>query len=367
MDPTQRTVAFNGLYIPFPAPGETIGGPISFMRNLRREMSRRGVPYAASPRAAKLMFFPIAAEEHVVLYVKMRGGRIVQRLDGIHYPQAHTDYEERNAPILNIYRHFADHVVFQSEYSRRQCFTMLGEKCTAEYTIIPNGADTDLFFPAEMPPPTTPFRFVTTGNFRHREMISKVVEALDIVSAHSSVHFYLHVAGEIAHPDIPALLERPYIVYEGKQDLHDLCPLLRSCHAAVQVIANPNCQNSIMEAVSSGLPVIAFDTGSIGEFCTFNRDLLAPVLVPSHPVFHAYADFLSEHLAEKILLLVNNYEYFMNTARRYSNIFNMRDCCERYLDVFALQLEKTTTSLQLKEYVIPFLTSTASHFLRKKR
>ena len=52
--------------------------------------------------------------------------------------------------------------------------------------------------------------------------------------------------------------------------------LMRSSHVLFSAEVNPPCPNSVIEALSCGLPVIGFDTGSLSELVQGDAGRLAP-------------------------------------------------------------------------------------------
>ena len=92
--------------------------------------------------------FPVQYNLVVLDKIKKLNGKIIQRLDGIYYPSKHGDkHIELNSDIKEIYLKYADHIVFQSEYSRKQCFEMLGIKEQQNYSIIINGVNKEFLYP----------------------------------------------------------------------------------------------------------------------------------------------------------------------------------------------------------------------------
>src|SRR5690606_13576205 len=100
-----------------------------FMNNLKNYLDSRKFTYIHRPHQAKAIFFPVSFDLTVINKIKKHQGKVIQRLDGIYYPSKHPDsYIEKNRDIKEIYLNYADFIVFQSEYSKKQCFSMFGAK-----------------------------------------------------------------------------------------------------------------------------------------------------------------------------------------------------------------------------------------------
>jgi glycosyltransferase involved in cell wall biosynthesis len=153
------------------------------MQNLKSYLDKYGFPYSKSHKKAKSIFFPVSFDKNILKFIKSKNGIVIQRLDGIYYPSKHGDaYIELNKDIKDIYLNYSDAIVFQSEYSKKQCFAMLGEKKGDEYTVILNGVNKTIFSPdKDRTKLDKPVQFVTTGNFRNVDMIEPLVKALDSI------------------------------------------------------------------------------------------------------------------------------------------------------------------------------------------
>jgi glycosyltransferase involved in cell wall biosynthesis len=309
---------------------ESVGGLATFMNNLKQYLTDRGYRYTDKLDGSSSIFFPISFDKNVLNNVKKNNGRIIQRLDGIYYPSKHGErYLELNSDIKDIYLNYSDFVIFQSEYSKKQCFAMLGEKTSDAYEIVLNGVNKDIFYPDRGGKKGNRLRLVTTGNFRNADMIEPVVKALDSLKGRLS--FELIVVGPMINGELEGFLGRNYITKAGARHLNGVADILRGCDIFLYSHLNPPCPNSVIEAISCGLPVVGFDSGAMSELLSFGTDLLAPV---SGDLFQQYKDFHHESLAEKIELCVERYGYFKERALDYSHLYSFDDCGRKYVEIF---------------------------------
>ena len=291
------------------------------MGNLQTYLDQINYQYIRNPEHAKAIFFPIAYPKEDLQKIKERGGLIIQRLDGIYYPTKHGKrYKQQNAPIKEIYKNFTDFVIFQSEYSKKQCFKMLGKTPENRYQIIINGVDKSMFYPnPNVSMPDGLFRIVTTGNFRNIDMIEPVAQALDQLS----LKFELTVIGPVTNDALKPFLNRPYVNYLGSLSLQEIAVVLREQHLFVYAHLNPPCPNSVLEAVSTGLPVVGFNSGAMEELLFFSKDLLAPVV---NKLFQEYRDFDYQELQQKIQLAMNHYREWRAKALAHSHLYSFESC-----------------------------------------
>lgn len=320
------------IYIPI-SKKKRIGGPASFMMNLRAELDRVGYPYTSIPEGAKAIFFPVTASDRKIRRVKRYGGRVIQRLDGIDYKVLPKGAPDPNKAVRKIYEHSADYVVFQSEFSRRQVFQVLGEFPQDFYSIIYNGANTDIFYPSAKPSASDNFRLATSGNIRHPVMIWPILDAIDILIS-EGVNIQLDLIGPITlktEGGKARILAKDYVTNVQFDDQQQLADRLRMNDAFIYTHYNSACPNSVIEATCCGLPVVGYDSGAMREVCFFNKLLLASV---SENLIHDRNNYDADALLEKIRLLMSGYDEHLASARAHSEYFSMRECGRLYMDVF---------------------------------
>jgi glycosyltransferase involved in cell wall biosynthesis len=308
------------------------GGPATFVQNLAAEFQRQGIAFTSRPEASNLRsaLIPVEYDLDWIREWKRRGVRIVQRLDGVYYPSKHGEaYRGLNRNLELIYRELADAVIYQSRYSYLQCREVLGLSGAKSEVIILNGADTELFHPVARPPATKEgWIFASSGNFRNIDMLEPMVHAFDRL--YGKFPFQLRLFGDVIKEDLLPYLKRPYIRHVPRISLKELGNELRGVHAFVYSHLNPPCPNSVIEAISSGLPVVGFDSGSMSELLWYQKDLLAPV---SNDILQLYKDFDSHRLVEKIQLLLENYDFYLREARRRSRDLTIERTAAAYISV----------------------------------
>ena len=106
--------------------------------------------------------------------------------------------------------------------------------------------------------------------------------------------------------------------------------LMRSSHLLFSAEVNPPCPNSVIEALSCGLPVIGFDTGSLSEIVQVDAGRLVPYGANhwklQQPDIPALADAALEVLQEQAR--------FRKSAReRAESVFGLDKMVDEYLKV----------------------------------
>ena len=308
---------------------QSVGGPATFLRNLTTYLDAAGYPYASQYRRGDSIFFPIRHKTAVLDKVKKHGGQVVQRLDGVYG----DDEPARRDRLARVYHDYADWVVYQSAWCKRVCDYQMGVRDSAQYRIIPNGVDGEVFYPGDNEyTGNQPVEFVVSGRFKRTDMLDIALAALDELQD-KGIDLRLHIIAQYEHQTAPAYTGKSYAVVHGAQDMRGVAKLLRQSHIYIFSDANPPCPNAVLEAAASGLPVVSFDSGSLAELLPFGTPLLATAsggLIKPNENFHADA------LAEKLLLAVTNYPQFRATALAHANDFPFTVCGDAYREVFDL-------------------------------
>ncbi|MFA5014533.1 MAG: glycosyltransferase [Actinomycetota bacterium] len=323
------------IYIPFNENTRSIGGPSTFMINLREYLLEAGYPFIEDIKGYKNadgIFFPISFDTKVLNFFKKKNLPIIQRLDGVYYPSKHgLKYIYFNREIKKDYLKYSDFIIFQSRYSRTECFTMLGEIDKSKYRIIYNGTDKNVFYPGDKKFNRKKIVFAATGSFRNRDMIEPVVLALDLLSKKYNIEF--RVIGPILNSKVAKYTDRPYIKCTGGMDKKKIAGQFKDTDILIHCQLNPACPNSVIEAISCGIPVVGFDTGAMKEILYFCPELLAHV---SEDIFQKYIDFKYERLLEKIILCIEDYQKFKIRFLQFSYLFNFKKTFKEYLEVFEM-------------------------------
>jgi len=323
------------IYIPFDENTRGIGGPSTFMINLKEHLLEIDYPFiddSGNYKNADSIFFPISFSGKILDFFKKKNLPVIQRLDGVYYPSKHgLKYIYLNREIKKDYLEYSDFIIFQSRYSRTECFTMLGEIDKSKYKIIYNGTDKAVFYPADKKFDRNKIIFTATGSFRNRDMIEPVVWALDLLVERYNIEF--RVIGPILSKEVKKYTNRPYIRCLGGMNKKEISRQLQETDILIHCQLNPACPNSVIEAVSCGVPVVGFDTGAMKEILYFCPELLAYV---SEDVFQKYIDFKYKGLLEKIILCIENYQEFKIRFLESSYLYDFKKTYKEYIEVFEM-------------------------------
>lgn len=309
------------------------GGPLSFSKRLSAFLEERGLRQAASiDRNLDVLIVMVKAPLRTLLRTKLLGIPIILRLDGLYYPKKsgwiNKEYIRVNLVVFLIRLFLCDFIVYQSEYSRRMCHRLLGGS-PKPWRIIYNSVDRRTLIRGGRPsshPELNEIRLVAAGNFRGDDMLPATIRALDRCAP---VHkFTLDVFGRLDEQSQP-WIDREYVRWMGEVSSEAVLSAFPAYDALIFTQLCPSCPNVLAEAVAAGLPVIAYDSGSVRELLDVNLDLLAaagPELLQSN------ADFKPERLSECIeRFLSDPGKYKAASAARMNE--GARNSFEEYADL----------------------------------
>lgn len=326
-----------------------LGGPASFHQKFVSGLQKRNieVSYDLTRKDLKAVLV-IAGSRQLGLLgdVKNQGIPIVQRLDGMNWVHRrkftglkHFLRSEVNNWILKTIRHnLADRIIYQSRFSQDWWQKQYG-LVDKPAKVVYNGIDLDLYRPTGNPPDfSDEFRLMTVeGHLKNGLEIGLVnaVQALKYWTDYRGHAIKLTVAGDVPLP----VREKIHAMLPGRINWLGILPResipveLHRSHLFFSVELNPPCPNSIIEALACGLPVLAFNSGSICELVDETSGGIMPYNTDVWKLEQADGSSLPE-TGNRVLDDLPAYR--QNARKRAEALFKLDDMVEGYLD-FLLQ------------------------------
>jgi glycosyltransferase involved in cell wall biosynthesis len=261
---------------------------------------------------------------------KRRGATIVVNQDGVAYPGWAGDRtDELNVPLRRVVR-AADHVVYQSAFSKRSSDRFLGEP-RGSWEILPNAVDLDAFAPG---PPSAAGPVVLLGGDQTQEYrLELALETFrHVLDEHAEAR--LLVSGRLASDPGPTLRRLRLggaVDFVGRYAQSDAPSLYRRAHVLLHTKVNDPCPTTVIEAMACGVPVAYAASGGTVELVGDE----AGIGVPHPDGFDRDEPPAPEELALAVASVLADRERFSTAARRRAvERFALADWLDRHAELF---------------------------------
>jgi glycosyltransferase involved in cell wall biosynthesis len=257
-----------------------MGGMTSFRLKFEAGLKQRGIAVTHSADDAAESVLVIAGTRRLfpLWRAKQRGVRVVQRLDGINWVHRkkktglkHFLRAEYGNLILSFIRsRIATHILYQSEFSHRWWEDWYG-KPDVPFHVVHNGVNLTIYHPdGASDLPKNKFRIlIVEGNLGggYDMGLENAVQLTEVLAKQHHLPVELMVVGKISDEHKAAVQARSQvsIQWAGAVPRERIPQIDRSAHLLFSADINAACPNSVIEAMSCGLPVVGFDTGALKE------------------------------------------------------------------------------------------------------
>ena len=278
---------------------------------------------------------------------KRQGVRIVQRLNGMNWlhrkmntGMRHYLRSEYGNLILRIIRsRLADHIVYQSEFSRLWWQRKYGAT-PVSHSVVYNGVDLERFSPQGISAlPTDRYRLLMVEgslmggyelglesavklvellNREYRQELGKPVELLVVGRVSENVKREWQARTDIR------------LVWAGLLPIKRIPDIDRSAHVLFASDINAACPNSVIEALACGLPVLSFDTGALPELVP---DVGGRVVSYGGDPWELEKPDVSSLAEAAVDILLNQDRYRAAARQRAESEFGLDKMVKQYLEI----------------------------------
>lgn len=319
------------------------GGPGVFQARLEEYLRANGwqVVYPDDPVTPDIILV-IVGTRHLfwLLKAKIRGATIIYRLGGIIWLYRHNpnisywrklQISLKLALLPVIQKIFGEAIIYQSEFSKKWLIKFGQSARLRNNTIIFNGVDTEIFKPA--PHKKNKAKGISLicieGNLDYTPYAIKLLNFLQVRLEENKILEKILLYGDFEDQRNRQKLH-PSIVYKGMISKKEI-PQVYSDAIYLSLDINAACPNSLLEALSSGIPVVGFNTGAMSELVPGDAGIVVPY--GGDPWELDMPDF--DALTIAIEKIIDNYDGFSINARRVAvERYSVTEMSKKYLNFF---------------------------------
>jgi glycosyltransferase involved in cell wall biosynthesis len=324
-----------------PAPDEVAhGGIIKFQRLAQA--------FPNTPRRFNVLYMVSSNHPPYALHLRhaarRKGARFVWNQDGVAYPAwMPSGWKEANDSMAKLL-HSADHVFYQSEFSRSSSDQFLGHRAEPS-EVLYNAVDTDLFRPARGHDAhgRDDLVLLTAGSKYLFHRIESAIRTLAWV-LRSRPRTRLVFAGKLwdrlvkpTHKLIAELHVEDHVAFLPPFTQEKAPGIFQGCDILLHPKINDPCPGIVIEAMACGLPVVYSDSGGTPELV--GED--AGIGVPTEASWERFIPPAPETWTEAILTVAEDLSRYGKAARqRAVDRFDLRPWIERHRQVFSELLDR---------------------------
>jgi glycosyltransferase involved in cell wall biosynthesis len=315
------------IHIIFPFQDGPYGGGNQFLKALRKKFREMSC-YAETPEKADVFLFNSFQDMRPAIRMKRQfpDSIFVHRVDGPISLYRNSRSTSLDHLIFSLNSHVADATIYQSKFSMEEN-RRLGMPEGLPEKIIFNAPDRSLFFPAVDHPISNEnrkIRLVSTSWSSNRMKGFDVYEYLDKHLDFSKYTYSFIGNTPISFKNISVIPVQPS---------EKIADILRSSDIYITASRKDPCSNSLIEALSCGLPAIAVNDGGHPELIQNGGELFdTPTEIP-----------------EKIIKITKNYQSYRDSVPKFS----IDEKASEYLDFFEDILQKKNTGNIIKKRISP--------------
>jgi glycosyltransferase involved in cell wall biosynthesis len=328
------------LRVCIPGMANGIGGPNSFRRYITKGLNDIGID----------VIHQFSTDVDVVLLIggtknfkwldtlKTSDIPIVQRLGPINWlykfesvlSKHYWMSRIRNNILFKIQKKYANYNIYQSNFCAKWWHDELGDSLVNQ-SIIYNSVDISKFPPVENNRSGKLKLIAVEGNLSYTSLVNKIPITLINRLNEVGIDSTLTLVGDLDTVTKNNVKKMPNVDYLGVISNNLLHGVLSKHNIFISSEILPACPNSPLEAMSTGLPVVGFDTGALSELVRDNAGLCANY--GADPWLLDLPNY--NNLVDAVRLVDSGLDtYSKNAVSNINKNFTLSKMTEEYVKVF---------------------------------
>lgn len=309
------------------------GGPGTFIINLTNNFNDHRFTQKFNVRNRIILVIVAYSLTKLLILKYIFGLKIILRMDGFRKPSInrmklirftinYTNYLN----TLIIYKFLADFVIFQSLSSKLECISALGIT-NVKSSIIFNGVKELRLYKKKIIK-INKLRLVYWGSYINLEQFRMIM----LLQNRLKISGY-DVQFDIIGRDLSGLFmnnKNKFINFHGLKPYNFICSIAHDSDIFLMLKGSP-CANSLIEALSFGLPIVGYSNGG-------NKEILGNKTGKIFLKSKTEAENLNKFVNGIELVLTNYHKISENASNRYTKKFSRNKMSFNYWKIFKLVL-----------------------------
>ncbi len=275
---------------------------------------------------------------------KEKGIKVFWNQNGIGVPAwAPNNWREINYAMSAL--RFADYVGYQSLFSKTEADDLVA-KASGPWSVITNSCDVNMFKPAEVPPSLKPFKIMVMGTAMTPEKIMIPLEALKLLTERgfdAELRSYGPAEWPNAEEEITNKTKEWKIAdrvkRRGRYSQQEAAEFYREGHVYIHTKHMDSSPSAILEAMASGLPVIAGKTGGPAEWIPSTAGITIDVPYSREKLYYPSPETVADAVQEiskdwlrwskgareNAVTHFNNEDWLKKHAKVFSEVFGIKN------------------------------------------
>ena len=218
--------------------------------------------------------------KNAIQVFKSKNIPIIHNQNGVFYPAWFDgDWEKENDKMKHAYLN-ADYVFWQSKFCKKCAEHFIGKR-SGPGEVLYNAVDTLHFIPEQKSEKIRPFTFLINGKLDNH-LSYRILLPLECFKnlIDEGLKLHLRIAGSV-EPELRSIINDVirqlnlvnHVSITDSYTQDEAPKIYNSCDAVVMIKQNDPCPNTVIEAMSCGLPIVYVTNGGlpelVGEECGY--------------------------------------------------------------------------------------------------
>ena len=245
-----------------------VGGTLVKIKRLKQKFNNNNFNF----NCVYLLSNSVYLNKSAIINIKNKNIPIIHNQNGVFYKGWYGDgWEEKNKEMSFQYK-LADYVLYQSNFSKYCAEKFLGKR-EGPGEILYNAVDQNIFYPTKKRELNSELRILVTGKYQEHlyyslEFILKILYELNKKNIPAIINFAGYFDPKVLNKLLSFAKKHDIeekVNFKGSYNQENANLIYNSSDLYFYFVHQSNCPNSVIEAMSCGLPILYSSSGGVPE------------------------------------------------------------------------------------------------------